>query len=330
MKKIFLSHSYPDRKIADKIIDKVILPIFNINKQQDIFYTSNRETGIRSGVDWKNKIKTNLRDCDVFIALITANYKKSEMCIGELGAAWVQDKNVLILILPPIKYENSSVVFSELQADILINRENIKSFVDSLSISLKQIYDIDLNQDIDIDEYIFKFIRSVKQYLRKNPNLFKDLEKSTKLESKLKKKTVKVVIDKQENESEKELIIKRSKIEWPDDYSMQEYYINEQSEALKNFLKLQEEIKNIPEKFKIFQKAVSEWPKDYTMQLYHAKEQLEALENIRKLQNKVENIPEKLSILKRAGSEWYEDYTMQLHIAEEQLEALQRINKNYT
>lgn len=293
IKKIFLSHSYPDRKISDRIIEKIIVPIFNIDKHQDIFYTGKRETGIRSGVNWKNKIKTNLKNCDIFIALITANYKKSEMCIGELGAAWVQDKKIYILILPPIKYENSSVILSEIQADILINRKNIKSFVDSLSIDLKQFYNIVLTQDIDIDEYIFKFIRSVKQYLKKNPHLFTVEDKLPELEnkliSKLKKKGKKLepIVDIKKNELEKELIIKRSKVEWPDDYSMQEYYINEQTEALINFHKLQNEVKSIPEKINILKKAESEWPKDYAMQLYHANEQIEALKNLQKLKKKV-------------------------------------------
>jgi len=93
-KKIFLSHAYEDRKIADRIIDKILVPVFELDKRVDIFYTSKRETGIRSSLHWRNKIKSSLINCEIFIALITTNYKQSEMCLGEIGAAWVQKKNL--------------------------------------------------------------------------------------------------------------------------------------------------------------------------------------------------------------------------------------------
>ena len=279
-KKIFLSHSYQDKEIATKIVEKLLVPIFTINKQADIFFTSKRETGIESSINWRNRIKTNLQDCDIFIALITANFKDSEMCLGEIGAAWVLNKKIYPLIIPPIKYENFSPVIAELQADLLLNREDIESFINSLKEQLKNLFGINIQPNVDINKCITAFLKSTKEYLQKNPSLFKLTSLTeTKKQDKIAKKEISEILENADtsvSEEEKNIIKSRSKTEWPDDYSMQEYYINEQIHALENIKKLKNEVKNHVEKARIVDRAVREWPQDYTMQIYKANEEIEA------------------------------------------------------
>jgi hypothetical protein len=279
-KKIFLSHSYLDREIATRIIDKLIIPIFNIDKQIDIFFTSKRETGIESSINWRNRIKSNLQDCDIFIALFTSNFKESEMCLGEVGAAWVLNKKIYPFILPPVKYENFSVVISELQADILLKKEDLESFVNSIGGDLKRLHNIDYKPNLNIEKCIDSFLKSTKQYLHRNPNLFKPISVEAKKEQKQEViKEIKEILETANpsiNGEEKKMIKERSKIEWPDDYSMQEYYIDQQIDALTNLRELQTKVKGIPEKVRIVEKAINEWPKDYTMQLYKAEEEINA------------------------------------------------------
>jgi len=282
-KKIFLSHAYKDKDIAIRIVDKIILPLFSIDKS-DIFFTSRRDTGIKSSANWRNKIKQELIDCEIFISLITPNYKKSEMCIGEVGAAWIQNKVIYSLILPPIKYENFSVIISDLQADILIKREDVKAFVESLAEDLGHLFKIEFKENIDKEKLISNFLKSVKQYLRKSPNLFEEGIEETKNKKSTVEQPKQTVIEDASiigNIDQKEL--KKASIEeWPDDYSMQEYHLKEQVEAHLNLSQLAKEIINMPEKIRIMQKAIKEWPKDYSMQLYTAKEQIEALNRLRK------------------------------------------------
>jgi len=167
-KKIFLSHSYEDKKLAEFIIEKLILPHFALDKKQDIFFTSKRITGIRPALNWRNKIKSGIIDCKIFIALITPNFKKSEMCLGELGAAWVLNKQIYPLILRPISTSNFSTIISELQAEDISYKENIVSFIDSLAIDLKNFYNIDRNS-IPYETNISLFQKSLRGHLRRNP-----------------------------------------------------------------------------------------------------------------------------------------------------------------
>jgi len=279
-KKIFLSHSYRDKEIATKIVEKLLIKIFNINKQTDIFFTSKRETGIESSINWRNRIKTNLQDCDIFIAVITTNFKESEMCLAEIGAAWVLNKKIYPLIIPPIKYENFSPVIAELQADLLLNREDLESFINSLQMQLKDLFEIGVHPNIDINKSITAFLKSTKEYLHKNPNLFKSTSIiETQEHNKIAKKEILEILENADisvSEEEKKTIKSKSKIEWPDDYSMQEYYINEQIQALENIKVLKENVKNHAEKSRIIDKAIREWPQDYTMQIYKANEEIEA------------------------------------------------------
>jgi hypothetical protein len=174
-KKIFISHSYTDRKIADKIINKLLLPNLTIEKK-DVFYTSDRETGIPISLNWRNKIKLNIIQCKIYIALITTNFQSSEMCLNELGAAWVLSKTIYPIILPPVKLDNFSNLISDLQALDISNPIDIRSFLNSLQLDLKKLYDINPKIDTDIENEILKYGKSLRQYMRKNPSHFKSPE----------------------------------------------------------------------------------------------------------------------------------------------------------
>jgi hypothetical protein len=171
-KKVFISHAYNDKKIADRIINKLVLPNLNIEKE-DIFYTSKRETGIGISQNWRNTIKHNIIQCKIYIALITSNFQKSEMCLNELGAAWVLNKTIYPIILPPVKLDNFSLLISDLQALIISNPIDIRSFLNSLQIDLEKLYNIGPRTDTDLEKEIIKYGKSLRQFLRKNPSHFK-------------------------------------------------------------------------------------------------------------------------------------------------------------
>ncbi len=276
-KKIFISHSYADKKLADRIIDKILVPVFQLNKSNDIFYTSKRESGISSRSNWKESIKSNLKDCSIFIAIITSNFKKSEMCLGEIGAAWVLNKRIYTLILPPIEYETFSVMLSEFQSDKLLNNSDIKSFITTIALDLQSISNIEIQEGIDIEKLVLAFTKSIRSYIRKNPissdkeRLKPDTKDNKQIEI---KSTVPISIDIPDKTIK--LIKENSKLNWPDDYTMQEYYINEQITALNKLLALSSNTRNDQEILRIIDNAIRNWPDDFSMQLYTAEEEIAA------------------------------------------------------
>ncbi len=270
-KKIFVSHAYTDKGIAERIIEKLLIPIFGLDKKNDIFFTSKRETGINPSLNWRNKIKASIAETDVFIALITTNFKNKEMCQNELGAAWIENKEIFPLIIPPITFENFSVVVADLQAANIRINEDVKSFVESLEIILERLYP-DTYELKNVEESIKAFSKSLRSYLRKNPDLFHKI-------TKVKKKEISVtdnVNTKNTNGDIASIIKKQSKINWPDDYSMQVNYIDEQTKA---YTELDRTIKKYARDkviTSIIERAINEWPNDFEMQLHTANEQIES------------------------------------------------------
>lgn len=103
--KIFLSHSSVDKPIVDKFVDKILRLScgFNIS---DIVYTSMEETGVRLGESIPSFIKDNLQTSDIVFCFISENYKRSEVCLNEMGAAWALNKKIISLLLPGITFNS--------------------------------------------------------------------------------------------------------------------------------------------------------------------------------------------------------------------------------
>lgn len=98
--KIFISHSSKDVLIVKAFVDNILKIGLEINAKR-IFCTSVEGQGIKSGKYIPQTIREELkRSCLVFL-MISDNYRASEVCQNELGAAWVllpEDKVIPVII----------------------------------------------------------------------------------------------------------------------------------------------------------------------------------------------------------------------------------------
>jgi hypothetical protein len=88
MERIFLSHASKDKEIIQGFMDEILIGALSI-KLGDIFCTTTDGTKIKSGEDWRNEIRAHLVEAKITFLFITPNYKESEICLNEMGAAWV-------------------------------------------------------------------------------------------------------------------------------------------------------------------------------------------------------------------------------------------------
>ena len=58
---------------------------------------------LRISSDWKKSITTNLLDCEIFVPLISKEFKNSEWCSQELGIAYVQKMVVIPISIDQTK-----------------------------------------------------------------------------------------------------------------------------------------------------------------------------------------------------------------------------------
>ena len=97
--KLFVSHSSKDKDIVGEFCDRILGLGIGINAN-DIFCTSIEDMDIKNGEDIRNHIKDNILSADFSFLLISDNYKKSEICLNEMGAVWTNDGNVRYYLLP--------------------------------------------------------------------------------------------------------------------------------------------------------------------------------------------------------------------------------------
>lgn len=126
-RKFFISHSSKDKAIVNGFV-KEILKVGCGFKDSDIFCTLD-PTVIRTGDDFRMKIVENLRECDFILLFISENYRQSEICQNEMGAAWALDnKRVLPFILPNTTFNDMGFLNEVKQGASITDKRKLDEF----------------------------------------------------------------------------------------------------------------------------------------------------------------------------------------------------------
>jgi hypothetical protein len=165
-KTVFISHASKDKEVVDAFIDIILHGALSVSID-DIFCVSTDGTKIISGADWRDSINESLLSAKVNFLIISSNYKESEVCQNEMGAAWVTSATVLPLILEPINYKTVGIIQEPNQIEKLLDEK-----------SLDRIKDI-VQEKLEIPAVLIKsdrwtvkkkeFIVRVKKYLESTP-----------------------------------------------------------------------------------------------------------------------------------------------------------------
>ena len=130
-KPIFLSHSYHDKDLADRLV--VLLTNGCDVSPNDILCTSlsgmNIKVGTTSFIDY---LKEQLEDPALVILLITENYLASSFCLAELGAAWRMGIPCFPLAVPPISRSGIGGVLEVAQAGSLTDGSYLDQLRDAI------------------------------------------------------------------------------------------------------------------------------------------------------------------------------------------------------
>lgn len=100
--KIFISHSTKDAKLVNKLMDLLQIQ-FGLTRT-NFFCTSDYE--LQAG-NWINQIRLGMQESSLILPVITPNYLESKFCLCELGAAWVNEQNLVPVIIPPLNYNTA-------------------------------------------------------------------------------------------------------------------------------------------------------------------------------------------------------------------------------
>ena len=84
--KVFISHNHKDYELAKEI--KYFLESFGLK-----VFLAHKD--IEPSREWVEKIHEALKDCDIFVPLISKYFYKSEWTDQESGIAFTHDKKIL-------------------------------------------------------------------------------------------------------------------------------------------------------------------------------------------------------------------------------------------
>ncbi len=136
-RKIFISHASADETIVNAFVKEILLLGCHFTPQE-IFCTLDH-TAIRTGEDFRNVIVENMKACDYVICLISENYRQSEVCQNEMGAAWtLEDKRVLPFKFPNLSFQEIGFLNVVKQAADITD----ESKLDELYVELCEHYDV--------------------------------------------------------------------------------------------------------------------------------------------------------------------------------------------
>ncbi len=135
-KTIFISHATKDKEIIDAFVDIILHGALSVPIDK-IFCVSTDGTKIKSGADWRDSINESLLSAKVNFLIITPNYKESEVCLNEMGAAWVTSATVLPLIIDPINYKTVGVIQEPHQIEKLLDEKSLDRIKDEVQEKLE-------------------------------------------------------------------------------------------------------------------------------------------------------------------------------------------------
>lgn len=130
---IFISHSSKDKALVEQFVDEILQLGLGIANDR-ILCTSIEEMGIPNGTKMREWIQKKIANCSVAFLMISPNYKKSEICLNEMGAVWALEKDVKILLLPGVDYGNFGWLEEIRQAGHVENESVLDQLYDDLKI----------------------------------------------------------------------------------------------------------------------------------------------------------------------------------------------------
>lgn len=103
-KRIFISHASKDGELIGKFVDSIFILGMGMDSEI-IAFTSREDTGVPAGESIPQFIQDNIACADIVLLMISDNYKDSEVCLNEMGAAWALNKHIIQILLPNTSFD---------------------------------------------------------------------------------------------------------------------------------------------------------------------------------------------------------------------------------
>ena len=173
-KKIFISHSSKDIDYVKSFVENILVLGLDIPSER-IFCSSMEGNGVKSGQYIPDRLREEINKSSLALLFVSKNYKMSEICLNEVGAAWatLSKETVIPMLLP-------NTIFSEL-GFLDLNRLGLKLYEREGILKLIQDCKNELNPSFNVE----KLHKKIEDYLTDIDKLYKsktEIKEETKIE----------------------------------------------------------------------------------------------------------------------------------------------------
>ena len=128
---IFMSHAGNDKAIIKLFVDYILKNGLGL-RDENIICTSFEETTMKGGEDIPLYIKKTIKESSVVLSMVSQNYRRSEVCMNEVGAAWALDNSPIQIVLPDVDYDCIGWLVSLKKAIKISERGNLDNLCETL------------------------------------------------------------------------------------------------------------------------------------------------------------------------------------------------------
>ncbi|MEM6737152.1 MAG: toll/interleukin-1 receptor domain-containing protein [Bacteroidota bacterium] len=272
---IFISHSSSDREKVEILIG-ILRSALNLEPKQ-IRCTSVPGYKLTGGSSTDETLRQEIVDCKVFLGVLTENSIISTYVLFELGARWGLNKPMKPIVCEP---SLSKVVKGPLTGLHCLNGSLITDVIQLVE-ECAAILNIQPNtSDVYLVEAEKFAALSKKTVPLEKFRVREEVDVSNIKASDADEgfTNIKKEAFTREDEAEaRKAIQNKVKVDYPNDYSTQEYVFNEQMAAFSKLQNPPKEWLSLPEFGNIYSEAAKTYPMDYSTRLYVIEEQIQSL-----------------------------------------------------
>jgi hypothetical protein len=158
--KIFISHSSKDIDFVKEFVESILQLGLGISHER-IFCSSMEGHGVQSGEYIPDRLKEEMRKSCLAILFISDNYRTSEVCLNEVGAAWVtlERTNVIPLLLPEVGFDRLGFLDISRIALKIDKSEDLYKLVQDNRQELNPDFNLEL-----VNQHIKRFLAAVQDF----------------------------------------------------------------------------------------------------------------------------------------------------------------------
>lgn len=259
---IFLSHSSEDRLLAERLVD-LLRTALNL-RADTIRCTSVDGYRLPAGADSDEQLRREVLDATVFVGLLSSISLNSAYVLIELGARWGAGKPLVPLLAPGLTAHALRGPIAGLNALSCESPSQLHQLVRDLGRILDIHVDDPHAYQAKIDALVYRGAEQPDDAQPADPGPREALLPTSRGE--------KAAGD---DYADSDVIIKHHcEKEWPDDFSMRAYCIQQQRDAVATLRRTGPDDIPVAVLAAIRRKCAAEWPDDYAMRVYCEEQQV--------------------------------------------------------